>query len=249
MRSGNGARMATTLSLMAVLSLACSSTPAVRMPAYEGSVTGYGYTDIEALGAEEISALGADGGTSFESSRPAARILIRSGQITVAVDDLEAAMAEVERIVDDGGGYVEQSNAAKDSDVSIYCRVPSARLEESMDAIAGLGDEKDRALSARDVTDEYLDLEARLKSGHALRDRLQALLDRATEVEDVLAIEKELTRVQNEVESMQGRLDRLGSHVELAPLVVLLQRERILGPLGYVGYGLWWAVSKLFVIQ
>ncbi len=48
---------------------------------------------------------------------------------------------------------------------------------------------------------------------------------------------------------MQGRLDRLKSQVELSALSVTLQRDVVLGPLGYVGYGVWWALSKLFVIR
>jgi hypothetical protein len=65
----------------------------------------------------------------------------------------------------------------------------------------------------------------------------------------VLAVEKEMNRIQSEIETMQARFDRLKSEVELSALSVDLERKRILGPLGYVGYGLWWALSKLFVIR
>lgn len=55
--------------------------------------------------------------------------------------------------------------------------------------------------------------------------------------------------MQSEIETMQARFDRLKSDVELSALSVTLRRRRILGPLGYVSYGLWWAFSKLFVIR
>lgn len=122
-------------------------------------------------------------------------------------------------------------------------------MRTNIDRIAALGDEKHRSLWAADVTDQYADLETRLRNNSALRDRLQALLKRATKVEGVLAIEKELNRIQSEVETMQGRLDRLKSQVELSAPSVTLQRDVVLGPLGYVGYGFWWALSKLFVIR
>lgn len=93
------------------------------------------------------------------------------------------------------------------------------------------------------------DLTTRLTNNRALRDRLKLLLDRAKDVEDVLAIEKELTRIQSEVETMQATLDRLDSQIALSELSVTLQRRQILGPLGYVSYGLWWTISKLFVIR
>lgn len=100
-----------------------------------------------------------------------------------------------------------------------------------------------------DVTEQYSDLDTRLRNNLALRERLQQLLHRASDVEDVLAIEKELSRIQSEIETMQARFDRLKSEVELSALSVNLQRKRILGPLGYAGYGLGWAFSKLFVIR
>lgn len=118
-----------------------------------------------------------------------------------------------------------------------------------MDAVAALGSEQGRTVEAVDVTEQYADLEARLRNDRALRDRLQQLLERAKDVEDVLAIEKELTRIQSEIETMQAQLDRLRSQVELSALTITLERRRILGPLGYASYGLWWAVSKLFVIR
>jgi len=83
----------------------------------------------------------------------------------------------------------------------------------------------------------------------ALRDRLRALLDKAQDVKDILAIEKELGRVQGDIDSMQARLKSLKGKVDLSSITVSIKRKRILGPLGYVLRGAWWTVEKLFVIQ
>ena len=177
------------------------------------------------------------------------RKIVRSGDITVSVDDPEEASREIERIVKDAGGFVERSNITKDSGGWLRCRVPATDLDRIMDEVAGLGDEEYRSVSAADVTEQYADLETRLRNDIALRDRLRKLLDRAADVEDVLAIERELNRIQSGIETMQARFDRLKSKIELSALSVKLERARILGPLGYIGYGLWWAFSKLFVIR
>ena len=177
------------------------------------------------------------------------RKIVRSGELVVAVDRPDEASPEVERIVAQAGGFVERSTAAKDSNVWLVCRVPASQLDQIMEAVAALGDEERRSVSAFDVTEQYSDLETRLRNDLALRDRLQQLLRRATDVEDVLAVEKELNRIQSEIETMQVRFDRLKSEVELSALFITLQRKQILGPLGYAGYGLWWVFSKLFVIR
>lgn len=177
------------------------------------------------------------------------RKVTRSGDLTVTVADPDAASAEVGRLIEQSGGFTERSTTTKDSSVWLECRVPAAQLERIMDAIAALGTEERRSLQAVDVTEQYTDLETRLRNDRALRDRLQQLLERAKGVEDVLAIEKELNRIQSEIETMQAQLDRLKSQVELSSLSVTLERRRILGPLGYATWGLWWTLSKLFVIR
>ena len=208
------------------------------------------------LGAQTAAEYGGDAAGNLDAARArpepgalAERKIIKSGYLEISLADLETARKDAERLVTEAGGYVERARATRDSEVTLLCRVPAAQLDPTIDRIAALGEEKSRSTSASDVTDQYADLETRLRNNTALRDRLQQLLSRATKVEDVLAIEKELNRVQSEVETMQGRLDRMKSQVALSDLSVTLKREVVLGPLGYAGYGLWWAISKLFVIH
>lgn len=118
-----------------------------------------------------------------------------------------------------------------------------------MDELSELGSVESRTVSSDDVTQQHQDIGVRLKNARALRSRLRDLLTRATDVEDVLAIERELTRVQSEIESMEFQLRDLDSRIELSRLTVRLQRKRVLGPLGYLGYGIWWGFKKLFVLD
>jgi hypothetical protein len=184
-----------------------------------------------------------------ERAAIADRKIVRNGDLTIELADLAGAGQQVERAVSEAGGYVEQSSTQEDDSVYLSCRVPVAELDAVMDRIAALGKQKQRSTSASDVTDAYADLETRIRNDSALRERLAQLLQRATKVDDVLAIEKELNRVQSDLEQMQGQLDRLKSRVALSELAVRLQRKTQLGPLGYVAYGLWWTISKLFVIH
>lgn len=176
------------------------------------------------------------------------RKVVKSGAIELEVDSFESARAEIEQIVAEAAGFVEQSTTG-DERVTLQCRVPADQLEPLMDRISALGDLTSRSLTKTDVTDRYFDLETRLRNSTALRDRLRALLERADDVGDVVAVEKELTRVQTEVETLQAQFDRLKGQVSLSSLHVTLKRERILGPLGWIGYGVYWGFRKLFVIR
>ena len=177
------------------------------------------------------------------------RKVTRDAEVVVVVDDPNTAASEVSRLVEQAGGFMEHSTASEDSKVWLGCRVPAARLDEILASIAALGTEQSRTIRANDVTDQYSDLETRLRNDRALRDRLQQLLARAKDVKDVLAIETELNRIQSQIETEQAQFERLKGQVELSGLDVTLERRHILGPLGYASYGLWWVISKLFVIR
>ncbi len=130
--------------------------------------------------------------------------------------------------------------------------MPTAELDSVLDQIAALGEEKERRTSARDVTEQLGDLEATLESKRKLRDRLRVLLDRAEKVKELLEVERELARVQADIDRLHGRLERLQGQVDLATIHVTLtpqEARRILGPLGYLVYGVVWVVTKLFVIS
>jgi len=177
------------------------------------------------------------------------RMTVRTAEQQVVVDSPLVAGRQVERMIHETGGYLEQSSGSKDGKVRIVGRVPAAQLDSIMDVVAGLGSEKRRSTTGKDVTDQYSDLEARLKSTIALRDRLQQLLARAATLDEILTLERQIARLQTDIDGLQSHIDRLKTQTTLASLSVSLDRKRVLGPLAVVGNGLVWAVSKLFVIR
>jgi len=118
-----------------------------------------------------------------------------------------------------------------------------------MNVVAHLGVNRRRRTTRRDVTYQYTDLEARLRSNIALRDRLQQLVARAATLDEVLTLERQIARIQTDIDGLQAHLDQLKSQATLASLSVSLDRKRVLGPLAVVGNGLAWAVGKLFFIH
>lgn len=184
----------------------------------------------------------------FEAATPV-RMLVWTASMKLEVKDVEEAARKADSAIRQAGGHVDDSNVNAPEKANLRIRVPAERLNATLDALALLGVEKYRSLSSQDVTESVIDMEARLRNAIALRDRLRALLDRAKDVKDVLDIERELVRVQSEIDSMDGRLKNLRSQVQYATVSLYLERKRILGPLGYIGKGLMWVIEKLFVIQ
>jgi hypothetical protein len=176
------------------------------------------------------------------------RMLIWNASLTVAVGNVSNAAAAAVARAQAAGGYVEREWNSDDS-MSLTLRVPAKSLHATVKTLEDLGEVTYRNVSSHDVTEEFVDTDARLKNLVVLRDRLRELLNKATEVKDILAIETELGRIQGELESMEARLRSLKGQVDLSEISVTFERRRVLGPLGYALKGIYWAISKLFVIQ
>ena len=193
-------------------------------------------------GARDATPPGAEGpvGTST-----AARYRVYSARLTLEVesdDQRESISRDAEKIATSLDGYVADSGTD-----GFVLRVPAARLDRALDRVAGLGEVLDRRVWAEEVTEQYVDLTVRRDNLRRLQARLQALLDRATTVTDILPIEKELGRVTEELERMEGRLRVLSDRVRLATIDVDYQDAVRPGPIGWVFYGLYEAVKWLFV--
>ena len=184
-------------------------------------------------------------------SAPAAdaeRLLVRRAAMDVVVDDVARAAARAQAVLVGARGYVERGQRSERS-ASFTIRVPEASLDGVLDSLATLGRVASRTVSAEDVTEESIDLDARLQALTAERDRLKQLLDRASTIAEVMTVEREVARVQGEVDSLAGRLKHLRSAASMASVELSIRQKVVLGPLGYVAQGLGKLIAKLFVIR
>ena len=177
------------------------------------------------------------------------RMLIWKADLTLQVENVAAAVREATVMTEQQGGFVEKKSDQGDESACMTLRIPSKKLKTAVSSLECLGKVTHRNLEGEDVTAQYVDVEARLKNKILLRDRLKFHLDKATDVKDIVAIEKELNRVQSDIDSMQGQIKALKGNVDYATIVLSVERKTILGPLGYFFKGIWWGVEKLFVIR
>jgi len=169
----------------------------------------------------------AGSGTSASSSTPQAtnpiepahdaQMLIYTAHVTMSVYQVSPALDAIEGIARSMGGYLESRN-----DTQIQIRIPRARFDEALHKVEASGDVIHRDVSAQDVTDAYFDLDARLRNARAVRDRLQALLEKAA-VKEAIEIQKELERVTGEIEVLQGKLKLLSNKIAYSTIDVSFQ--------------------------
>jgi uncharacterized protein DUF4349 len=160
------------------------------------------------------------------------RKLARRADISITVADVDAAAMKVRAIAASAQGLVTAEAISSEPDVSgsggfstITISVPTAELDATLDRLAKLGKVHARNASTDDVTAQYVDTQARVKTMQASVDRVRALMSQATKLGDVVALEAELSRRQADLESTQSQLAALKDSVALSPVEVRLSTD------------------------
>ena len=138
------------------------------------------------------------------------RIIVRTVHLNLEVDDVVDAIEEISKSTQRDGGWVVSTERGSKHYGFIAVRVPAEKLDSALQWMRQVGvDVLSEASTSTDVTDEYYDLRSRVDSLQATEEALIRLLDRAEKVEDALEVQRELARLQVEIESHLGRIKLL----------------------------------------
>ena len=158
------------------------------------------------------------------------RLIVRTVDMMLVVDDVSKALDAISGMSQEFGGWVVNSSHQEEHRGFISARVPVDRVDEAIGRLRGMAVEvKSEVSNSMDVTDEYVDIQARTRNLRATEEQLIKLMERAGKVTDLLEVQRELTRVQGELESLQGRAKYLEEtsafslinvNLELAPAVI-----------------------------
>lgn len=197
------------------------STPLYEAEESPGRRRGELYTFGGRGEGESISAGAATPRTDALGGGVEQRLVVYNGTLVVRVADVDEALKRARETVSRLGGWMQSMKKGEAA-----FRVPARSFEQAMDSFASLGVVVDRAVSGSDVTDEYRDLELRLKNALALREKFAELLKKAEDVETALKVEKELARLTEEIERLEGRLRALADRVAYSTVTLKLVKSR-----------------------
>ncbi len=177
------------------------------------------------------------------------QMVIRTGRMSLRVDDYEEARTSVTAMARDRGGYVSDSsqqthrrNNETWATGRIVIRVPSDQFSDAFEEAKEYGTVESSSTNSEDVTDQLVDIEARLSNLRAERDRLRTLYEEANETEDVLRVSRELSDVQEEIERLEAQQRQLERQVEYSTITIELNEDPPGGP---PGPDEWWNTGVL----
>ena len=155
----------------------------------------------------------------------AQRQVISQASVSMGVDEVPVAVAQVRTTAESLGGFVGQlssSGGPERQQSTMTIRVPQAEFFTALEHIKSLGKVRSENVGSEDVTERFIDLEARLRSALREEESLLSLLERANQVSEILTIERELSRVRSDIERAQGQLNFLERRVDLSTITVSL---------------------------
>ena len=154
------------------------------------------------------------------------RMVIYNAYVSLETGDIEGTLAKIRSLTESYGGYVagsSRSSYGMQATAEITIRVPKDKFHVAVQEIEGYGKVLDERTTSEDVTEQYIDLKARLENLQRQEKRLSEILDMARTVEEVLEVERELERVRGEIESLQGQINYLERSVAMSVITVSLK--------------------------
>lgn len=188
-------------------------------------------------GASPAAATANNGGDAPSSSSvaKASRKVIRNAELGMSVTDPARAGREAQAIAEANGGYLASTTslttASEDGQdpgsVRVVLRVASDKLDGTLEALRKLGTHVgSENITSKDVTEDWVDLDARLRTQKKLEEQYLEILNGATRVEDLLNVQKQLAEVRGEIEKLEGKRRVLDDQIALSSVTVTFQGNR-----------------------
>ena len=170
--------------------------------------------------------LGKSGASGEASSQITDRMVVHNAYIELDVKNVSDAIAAVRGLTEGVGGFVAGSSSRYEEDeeyASLTLRVPSSAYNQVMDSLRRMAVKvTNEDATARDVTEEYTDLDAQLRNLQATEAQYLALMKRANTIDEILQVQNHLTQVRSQIERFQGRMNLLERTTDMATIVVSL---------------------------
>ncbi|MEV6192316.1 DUF4349 domain-containing protein [Streptomyces sp. NPDC051920] len=182
-------------------------------------------------GAAGAAGSGASNGRKAAPPEVTVNSIIRTASLTVVVKDVPEALDDARTAAENAGGYVGDETTTRDERdherTQVVLRVPTERYDEVLTGLEGAGKVVSRTAKAEDVTDQVVDVESRVKSQRASVARVRELMDKATRLSDVVALEGELSTREADLEALLAQQSSLKDRTSLATITLTLSETPV----------------------
>lgn len=176
------------------------------------------------------TAAAAAGNTTDPNLQPTAiqnRIVIRNAELSIEVTDVTQSDEQVRTLVSQVGGYLLSSSTSGEGNelsINLSTKVPASQFDATLNAFQAMASKvRSRSVTGEDVTEEFVDITARLHTLEITRDRVESLLSKATLIDDMIKINTSLSEIQGQIEQIQGRMQYLSQSAAFSTIELRIQ--------------------------
>ncbi|MBU8877643.1 DUF4349 domain-containing protein [Bacillus sp. FJAT-29790] len=204
---------------------------------------------------ESVAFTESDGNVLAEQPVVSARMVIYNANLHLKVKNFQKSQASFEEKVKSYQGYIVESNIYRESKEIVRgymtIRIPAASFEKFLHDAEGLAAEViERQVSGEDVTEEFVDLESRLKSKKVVEERLMEFMKKAEKTEDLLKISSDLAKVQEEIEQIAGRMKYLNNLIAYSTVNIEMSEDLVVIPsIDNTKLNTWEKTKKQFAVS
>lgn len=199
-----------------------SGQPSAESPAVYDMAVSYKKDSLSSAGENTVGSSGSDPGQSID------RLIIKTGRFSIVVKEVRTAVQAVNEYAIKQGGYTVSSDVSKTGlapYATVVIRVPVKVFDEGVGEIKNLGEVESEYIEGQDVTEEFVDLDARLKNLRATEEQYLEIMKKAVKIEDILQVQNYLSNVRAEIESLQGRMKYLQQSADMSTITVYLSTD------------------------
>ena len=162
------------------------------------------------------------------------RLVISESYLSLLVNNVTEAQKQIIQTAESLGGYMVESNLNNPQDAptaTVTVRVPSVKLQQALETLRGLAVKVvSENLSGQDVTDEFVDNEARLETLEKTKAKFEEILDNAISVQDILTVQREIISLQSQIDAVKGQQNYLEKSAQMAKLTIYLSTDELALP-------------------
>lgn len=162
------------------------------------------------------------------------RLVIKDTTLSLLVENVAGVLGQIENLADRFGGFLVNSHLSQPegpSSGSITVRVPEEKRAEAIAAFRALGVKTvSEQVTGRDVTDQYVDIGARLETLEKTKAKFEEILDEAVRIQDILQVQRELVTLQSQIDSFKGQQQYLEGSAKLSRITIYLSTDELALP-------------------
>lgn len=203
-------------------------------------------TGCATMGGEAESAVGKSSIDFQETQSTPNLIITYTAHITITSKDIKKSLENIKNIFSTYDGY-STDEQIYDNYIRVTYKISTTELNSFMELLDTNYNIKSSSIYSTDITNEYFDTQIRLESYQKTRERFIQLLDQAETITEIVDIEKELSRINEEIDLLKGQMKRLNNLKDYSEINIRIDKKVTPGPLGWIFYGIYKVISWLFV--